>query len=119
MSYRARSRTLAGILVATASALALGGCALKHPVANLVHGKQLFEAKCGVCHTLSHASTSGGTGPNLDVAFRQDRADGIKSTSIEGLVSYWIQYPNVQGVMPRNCEPPPRGSFCLNQQQIQ
>ncbi len=39
-------------------------------------------------------------GPNLDDAFRQDRKDGIKSTSIEGLVSYWIQYPNTQGVMP-------------------
>jgi mono/diheme cytochrome c family protein len=119
MSYGARSRTLAGILLATAAAFVLGGCALKHPVASLVRGKQLFEAKCGVCHALSHAATSGGTGPNLDVAFRQDRADGIKSTSIEGLVSYWIQYPNVQGVMPRNCEPPPKGSFCLNQQEIQ
>jgi plastocyanin len=39
-------------------------------------------------------------GPNLDDAFRQDRADGVKSTSIEGLVDYWIQYPNTQGAMP-------------------
>jgi mono/diheme cytochrome c family protein len=74
--------------------LALGGCSLKHPTANVVHGKQLFVTKCGVCHTLSHASTTGSIGPNLDVAFRQDRADGIKSTSIQGLVDYWIQYPN-------------------------
>jgi mono/diheme cytochrome c family protein len=80
--------------------LALGGCSLKHPTANVVHGKQLFVTKCGVCHTLSHASTTGNIGPNLDVAFRQDRADGIKSTSIQGLVDYWIQYPNSQGVMP-------------------
>ena len=74
--------------------VALGGCALKHPTANLVHGKQLFVTKCGVCHTLSHANTTGTIGPNLDDAFRQDRADGIKSTSIQGLVDYWIQYPN-------------------------
>jgi mono/diheme cytochrome c family protein len=74
--------------------LALGGCTLKHPTANLVHGKQLFVTKCGACHTLSHANTTGTVGPNLDVAFRQDRADGIKSTSIQGLVDYWIQYPN-------------------------
>jgi mono/diheme cytochrome c family protein len=74
--------------------LALGGCAIKHPVTNLVRGKQLFVTKCGVCHTLSHASTTGSIGPNLDVAFRQDRADGIKPTSIQGLISYWIQYPN-------------------------
>ncbi|MBV8431114.1 MAG: c-type cytochrome, partial [Solirubrobacterales bacterium] len=72
----------------------LGGCDVKHPTANLVHGKQLFVTKCGACHTLSHASTTGTVGPNLDVAFRQDRADGIKSASIQGLIDYWIQYPN-------------------------
>lgn len=80
--------------------VALGGCAVKHPVANAVQGKVLFEQACGSCHTLSHAGTSGTTGPNLDEAFRQDRADGIKSTSIAGLVDYWIQYPDTQGVMP-------------------
>lgn len=78
----------------------LGGCSLKHPTANLVRGKQLFVQKCGACHTLSHAATAGTVGPNLDDAFRQDRADGVKTTSIEGLVNYWIQYPNTQGVMP-------------------
>jgi mono/diheme cytochrome c family protein len=80
----------------------LAGCAVKHPTTNIVNGKQLFVSKCGSCHTLSHASTSGTTGPNLDDAFRQDRADGVKSTSIQGLVSYWIRYPNTQGVMPAN-----------------
>lgn len=96
------SRTLRSVaLVPLALALfALGGCAIKHPTGDLVHGKQLFVAKCGVCHTLSHAGTKGAVGPNLDDAFRQDRADGYKDTSIEGLVSYWIQYPNDQGVMP-------------------
>lgn len=82
------------------SMIALGGCALKHPTANLVHGKQLFVARCGSCHTLSHAGTKGPVGPNLDDAFMQDRADGEKSTSIQGLVDYWIQYPNPQGLMP-------------------
>ncbi len=78
----------------------LGGCSLKHPTANLVTGKQLFVQKCGACHTLSHAATAGTVGPNLDDAFRQDRADGVKNTSIQGLVDFWIQYPNTQGVMP-------------------
>jgi mono/diheme cytochrome c family protein len=81
--------------------LALGGCAIKHPTANLVQGKILFTAKCGSCHTLAHANSTGQIGPNLDDAFRQDRADGVKNTSIEGLVDYWIRYPNMQGVMPR------------------
>jgi plastocyanin len=89
------------LLIFGAAALAgLGGCTLKHPTANLVRGKQLFVSKCGSCHTLSHAATQGQVGPNLDDAFAQDRADGLKSTSIQGLVDYWIQYPNVQGVMP-------------------
>ena len=39
-------------------------------------------------------------GPNLDAAFRQDRADGINAAAIEGLVDYWIRYPDRGGVMP-------------------
>lgn len=92
-----RIRTfLAGIAVV----VLLGGCAVKHPTANLVTGKQLFASKCASCHTLAHANSTGTTGPNLDDAFREDRIDGVKSTSIEGLVNYWIQYPSNQGVMP-------------------
>jgi plastocyanin len=87
--------TTGALLVASAA-----GCAVKHPTANLVHGKQLFVAKCGSCHTLNRANASGTVGPNLDVVFRQDRADGVKSTSIQGLVDYWIQYPNTAGAMP-------------------
>jgi mono/diheme cytochrome c family protein len=87
---------MAGALIV----VGLGGCALKHSTGNLVAGKMLFASKCGSCHTLSHANTTGSVGPNLDDAFRQDRADGVKSTSIAGLVGYWIEYPNTQGVMP-------------------
>ncbi|MGO9907499.1 MAG: c-type cytochrome [Solirubrobacteraceae bacterium] len=87
---------ITGVLIV----VSLSGCALKHETGNLVTGKQLFVTKCGACHTLSHANTTGDIGPNLDDAFRQDRADGVKSTSIEGLIDYWVQYPNTQGVMP-------------------
>jgi mono/diheme cytochrome c family protein len=93
MTLRA-PRSLAAFVPAALVLVAVGGCAVKHPTADVVRGKVLFAAKCGVCHTLSHASTTGTVGPNLDDAFRQDRRDGIKSTSIQGLVSYWIQYPN-------------------------
>jgi plastocyanin len=95
-------RTLAALLPSAALMVALGGCAVKHPVANAVHGKVLFVKGCASCHTLAHANATGITGPNLDDAFRQDRADGVKSTAIEGLVSYWVQYPDTQGVMPTN-----------------
>jgi len=94
------SRSVAALAAGVLLMVALGGCALKHPTANVVRGKLLFVQKCGSCHTLSHAATAGVIGPNLDDAFRQDRADGIKGSSIEGLVSYWIRYPNTQGVMP-------------------
>jgi plastocyanin len=92
--------TTLALLLGALLIVAVGGCAVKHPTANLVDGKKLFVAKCGSCHTLSHASTTGSVGPNLDDAFRQDRVDGVKSTSIQGLVDYWVQYPNTQGVMP-------------------
>ncbi len=90
------------LAVATVTVLLLAGCSLKHPVGNLVHGKELFVAKCGACHTLAHAGTAGTRGPNLDDAFREDRANGFKSNSIEGLVNYWIKFPNDTGVMPAN-----------------
>jgi plastocyanin len=91
-----------GLLLAVGALLlvALGGCSVKHPTADVVNGKKLFVQHCGSCHTLSHAGTTGSVGPNLDDAFRQDRADGVKSTSIQGLIDYWIQYPNTLGVMP-------------------
>ena len=96
-------RTVIRLAAGVAVLLVVGGCAsgIKHPTANLVSGKVMFQKNCGSCHTLAHASTSGTTGPNLDDAFRQDRADGVKSTSIQGLVDYWIRYPNTQGVMPK------------------
>ncbi|HEY2440011.1 MAG TPA: c-type cytochrome [Solirubrobacteraceae bacterium] len=98
----ARVRRLVAVFVASIAVLAiLSGCAIKHPVTNLVSGKVQFQKSCGSCHALNHAGTTGTAGPNLDDAFRQDRADGVKSTSIEGLVDYWIKYPDSQGVMPQ------------------
>lgn len=98
-----RARALKGplaLLPATLVVVALGGCGVKHPTADLANGKELFVNKCSSCHTLAHANAQGTVGPNLDDAFRQDRADGVKGTSIQGLVDYWIRYPNKQGVMP-------------------
>ncbi len=94
------SRTAIRLIAAVGMVLAVGGCAVKHPTANLVSGKVMFQKTCGGCHTLSHASTSGNTGPNLDDAFRQDKSDGVKDTSIQGLIDSWIRYPDTQGVMP-------------------
>ena len=93
-------RDVAALITGVVLLVALGGCTLKHPTANVVRGKVLFTKTCGSCHTLSHAATTGVIGPNLDDAFRRYRADGYKSTSIQGLVDSWIRYPNTQGAMP-------------------
>ncbi len=93
-------RNFGALAAAGAVLLVLGGCAVKHPTANVVNGKKLFVGKCGSCHTLAHAGTNGVVGPNLDDAFRQDRADQLRSSDIRGLVDYWIQYPSAGGVMP-------------------
>jgi mono/diheme cytochrome c family protein len=91
---------IATLMAAVSIAVTVGGCALKHPNANLVTGKKLFATNCASCHTLAHANSTGTVGPNLDDAFRQAKIDGVKATSIQGLISYWIEYPNTQGVMP-------------------
>jgi len=95
-------RQIAALVPGALLLVVLGGCSLKHPTPDLVNGKKLFVSKCGSCHTLSHANTKGTVGPNLDDAFRQSRANNLRSSDIRGLVDYWIQYPNVQGAMPAN-----------------
>jgi uncharacterized cupredoxin-like copper-binding protein len=95
-----RSRRLATILPGATLLLALTGCDIKHPTDNLVRGKQLFVAKCGACHTLARAATTGTIGPNLDQAFSQSLHDGMKRDDIRGLVDFQIRYPNPQGAMP-------------------
>jgi mono/diheme cytochrome c family protein len=56
-------------------------------------GQQLFNEKCGGCHTLRAAGTSGQIGPNLDDAFAQSREDGVEESTIREVVRRQIQYP--------------------------
>jgi cbb3-type cytochrome c oxidase subunit III len=49
-------------------------------------GGQLFTQKCGACHTLAAAGTSGTIGPNLDNAFAADLQQGYPQSSIENVV---------------------------------
>jgi cbb3-type cytochrome c oxidase subunit III len=56
-------------------------------------GQQLFSEKCGSCHTLRAAGTSGQIGPNLDDAFAQARADGVEESTVREVVRRQIQYP--------------------------
>lgn len=88
-------RTAAAALLAGA-VLGAAGCTNDGQDAsesNLVAGKQLFVQKCGACHTLARAGTTGVTGPNLDDAFRVARQEDWGDDSIRGVVYGQIKYP--------------------------
>jgi cytochrome c2 len=63
-------------------------------------GKQLFVAKCGSCHKLADAGTSGTIGPDLDGAFAADRAQHFKDQTIKQVVYDQIYHPAPAGAMP-------------------
>ena len=83
------------IAVAAAAALLVGlsGCELKDDGDNLVAGKQAFVAKCGSCHVLKRAGTTGVAGPNLDEAFQRARGDGFGQSTFAGVVERQILHP--------------------------
>jgi plastocyanin len=74
--------------------LLLPGCTVNRGNEDLVTGKQTFVAKCGACHTLARAGTTGVVGPNLDVAFRRSRIDGLHESTFAGVVRGWVLHPN-------------------------
>ena len=83
------------VAVAAAAALLVGvsGCQLKDDGDNLVAGKQDFVAKCGSCHVLKRAGTTGVSGPNLDEAFQRARRDGFGQSTFAGVVYRQILQP--------------------------
>jgi plastocyanin len=84
-----------GLAAAATAALLVGasGCQLNDTGDNLVAGKQNFVAKCGSCHTLKRAGTTGVTGPNLDQAFQQARSTGFGQSTFKGIVYRQILEP--------------------------
>jgi len=82
---RSRSKRLSTLVVAIAlTALVASGCGGDDP--DTVNGKELFVAKCGSCHTLARAGSTGVAGPNLDQAFGPARKSGLGETTVEGVV---------------------------------
>jgi cytochrome c oxidase subunit 2 len=51
-------------------------------------------SKCGSCHTLADAGTTGKVGPDLDAAFSASRAQGFKESTIRQVVRDQISYPS-------------------------
>lgn len=75
-----------------------GGMASGH--GDQQNGQKLFQSKCGGCHTLAAAGTPGTVGPNLDDAFRADKQQGFKESTIENVVLLQIRQPSAP--MPKN-----------------
>lgn len=64
-------------------------------------GRQLFNAKCGTCHVLAQAASTGTQGPNLDDAFAAGRAVGMDDDTIKGIVRAQVHRPqSVNGDYP-------------------
>ncbi len=87
-----RALALAGTMVAAAG---LGGCGLVDSGTNMVNGKELFVQRCGACHVLNRAGTTGVAGPSLDAAFARAREDGFGESTFEGIVRAQIDSPAI------------------------
>jgi cbb3-type cytochrome c oxidase subunit III len=89
-------RPLLAALGGVGVALALAACGtggISTGAADQENGKKLFQAKCGGCHSLAAAGTSGEVGPSLDDSFAQAQADGYKESAIRNIVHDQIKYP--------------------------
>lgn len=91
-------RLAAAAALAALVALVASGCGREDP--DLVTGKQLFVEKCGACHTLARAGTTGVSGPNLDEAFGPARRQGLGEGTFEGVVADQVATPLRNSGMP-------------------
>jgi plastocyanin len=91
--FRLRARHVVSVLTAGVLIGALGACGSASRERDVVAGKVSFVKDCGACHTLSRAGTQGTQGPNLDEAFRQALASGMKRSTVEGVVHDQILNP--------------------------
>lgn len=96
---RPRTTLCWSALAGAALLTALAGCDVKQRQGDLIAGKQQFVSKCGSCHVLGRAKTTGVTGPDLDAAFGQDVKDGFKRSTIRGVVQKQILFPNRKSLM--------------------
>lgn len=80
------------VLAALATvALPASGCGTS--TADVERGRVLFIQKCGECHIMAEAGTTGQIGPDLDDAFAAARAAGETGSTIEGVVRAQVENP--------------------------
>jgi mono/diheme cytochrome c family protein len=85
------TRSLPLLVAGALIALAVAGCGTSDTDA--ARGRALFIQKCGTCHVLAQAATTGTQGPDLDAAFAAARASGEDSDTIEGVVKAQVEFP--------------------------
>jgi mono/diheme cytochrome c family protein len=92
MSKLANPTRLLLLLAALAAvALPTSGCGTTS--ADPERGRILFVEKCGTCHAMAQAGTSGQQGPNLDDAFAAGRSVGQNDRTVEGVVKAQVESP--------------------------
>jgi len=89
----ARSLTAAVLAVLALVAAGCGAASYAPASADKQNGKKLFQEKCGSCHTLADAGTTGTVGPNLDAAFEQALAAGMTEDTVRQVVRGQIAFP--------------------------
>ena len=86
-----RPAVLIAVLLVAGGLAGCGGSGVSAPgEADLANGKTQFQQKCGGCHVLADAGTSGTLGPNLDDAYAGSRIEGLEQSSFEALVRQQI-----------------------------
>ena len=85
------TRALSLFAIAATIALVAAGCGTAN--SDPAKGRALFIQKCGSCHTLAQAATTGTQGPDLDDAFAAARAAGEDSDTVEGVVKAQVEFP--------------------------
>jgi mono/diheme cytochrome c family protein len=97
-------RAAAALLALGSLLIAASGCGTSS--GDSTRGRALFVQKCGTCHTLAQAGTSGTQGPNLDDAFAAARAAGEPGSTIEGIVKGQVEFPRPMNDNPAISMPP-------------
>jgi mono/diheme cytochrome c family protein len=90
---RPRPRQIAALAIAACASAALAAGCSGGESFDYSNGRELFISNCGTCHALAEAASPEGTGPNLDAAFAESRADGMDSDTIKGVVAGQIANP--------------------------
>lgn len=84
-------RPLIALAALAATVLVASGCGTT--TADVERGRTLFIEKCGTCHKMAQAGSTGTQGPDLDAAFAAARESGQTDATIEAVVKPQIENP--------------------------